>query len=93
MLVYLCLCLVSGKWILTPAFLQDSHRHGRWLDEAPYEWSPRMVAGSMDEAIEGLLKAPARWRLQIQETGLGPFIGWRAAVLVEDVQRRAVYTR
>ncbi|XP_042858733.1 uncharacterized protein LOC122244822 isoform X2 [Penaeus japonicus] len=29
--------LASGKWILQPEFVEDSHREGRWLEESQYE--------------------------------------------------------
>ena len=34
---YLCAC-VRGRWLLTPEYVHDSERAGKWLSETTYQW-------------------------------------------------------
>ena len=36
--------LMTGKWLLRPEYIQDSHTSGRWLAETEYEWSSRHLS-------------------------------------------------
>ena len=36
--------LMTGKWLLRPEYIQDSHTSGRWLGEMDYEWSSQHLS-------------------------------------------------
>ena len=83
-----------GKWVLTPAFLDESYYKGKWLKEDSYEWdsskSHLLQPGSGQDTY---LSAPRYWRIAVRHTGRGPFVGWRISLLVENQQKKAVYKR
>lgn len=78
---------------MTRQFLEESHHHGHWLDEASYEWSMKMAGNVQDPESIALLKAPSRWRQRIAEGSSKPFTGWKTAVVVENSQRKSIYKR
>eukprot|EP00117_Sycon_ciliatum_P007574 scpid99604/ scgid0205/ DNA topoisomerase 2-binding protein 1-B; DNA topoisomerase II-binding protein 1-B; Xmus101 len=43
----------SGKWVLSPAYIKESCRHGRWLEEEPYEWTVERSRRSCDVSRPG----------------------------------------
>eukprot|EP00038_Savillea_parva_P031985 m.92593 g.92593 ORF g.92593 m.92593 type:complete len:1437 (-) comp9964_c0_seq2:206-4516(-) len=66
----------AGKWILTEAYIEDSGRQGRWLDESSYEWGPDRTT-SHDSSKAALVLAPRTWRERVAKENQGAFHGWR----------------
>ena len=70
----ICLSLFlinSGRWIVTHLYIDDSYKHGRWLDELVYEWSRRnKMRAHIATEQHCLLDAPQKWRLHYQRTGI-----------------------
>ena len=84
---------VAGKWLLTVDYIHNSYKQGRWLDEDSYEWNTSKCHLVQSPDMNPILAAAKRWRQNAAKTGAGAFLGWRVAVLVENVMKKSVYKR
>ncbi len=86
--------MLLGKWILEARYVEDSYRHGRWLEEGPYEWTPEKSTQILNAAQSlELLQAPRKWRKRVEEDGQGPFIGWTVGMVFLQRAKTPVYKR
>ncbi|XP_068207098.1 DNA topoisomerase 2-binding protein 1 isoform X2 [Palaemon carinicauda] len=78
--------IASGKWLLHTAFLEDSGKAGRFVEEESYEFgnpSAKYVSAMNKDSIEYKLSLCARrWRLTLSQDRkkLGAFHGMKALV-------------
>ena len=55
---------------MTRLYVDDSFKHGRWLDERPYEWhAGNKMRAHVSSELHCLLDAPRKWRLHREKTG------------------------
>ena len=79
-----------GKPILTPSFITDSVKAGKWLKEDLYEWC-NQVSSPLDKL---LLHLPKRCKKQIrQNDGKRIFSSWKVLLHVQDRIKRSAYKR
>lgn len=95
-------CIASGKWVLHPAFIEESERHMRFLREADYEWG-NPCFGKNNVTSQQLAESAVRWREKISSSrqqceqpiidySKGAFAGMKATFWA-DSTRTAVFTR
>ncbi|XP_023674067.2 SMC5-SMC6 complex localization factor protein 1 isoform X3 [Paramormyrops kingsleyae] len=83
---FLAAC-AGGKWIVTPQYVIDSVRNGKWLPEVAYELDFISQAPEATRPIR-------MWRTRVASgTVSGAFQGWRAVLLMDDRKRREIFER
>lgn len=76
---YLAAC-ASGKWVLSPRYLQACEAANKWLRENDYQWSNSSIP---DPQTKDLYHAPSRWRTWIVTKGNNPpFYGWNVGLIM-----------
>ncbi|VDK56179.1 unnamed protein product [Anisakis simplex] len=81
--------ICSGKYIVLPDYIEDSHKAGKWLNESDFEWGAvgNLTKQSFDNPRQEMLAAAChRWRVKIELTSKRAFDGW--CVLFYCSQRR-----
>lgn len=76
-----------GKWVVTPGFVLDSVKNGSWLAEKPYEISISTCSTSSYFPVR-------QWRKKVSSGQItGAFQGWTVLLMVQESDRRAMFTR
>eukprot|EP00754_Rhynchopus_humris_P011700 Rhum_TRINITY_DN14246_c7_g1::Rhum_TRINITY_DN14246_c7_g1_i1::g.75726::m.75726 len=87
-----CIAMASGKWVVSPQWVEESGAKSAWQPEANYEWSHEMVA---DVAVRSNLSLQSR---EVERTsvlasacqhwrrgGGGAFQDWEVLLIAGDV--------
>ncbi|KAG4077548.1 hypothetical protein HA402_002975 [Bradysia odoriphaga] len=80
--------IASGRWLLCPAYIDDSFAAGRFLNEEEYEWGNPKAASKLpneiDEKTNNIARANYKWRMELklrsekENRKVGIFSGIRA---------------
>ncbi|CAI5437974.1 unnamed protein product [Caenorhabditis angaria] len=86
--------LASGKWCLTPDFIFDSQKAGKWIDEKEYEWTEEKVSKNAKIIEKQLAQRCRFWREKIDRMPInniwmksrqnGAFSDWKCVIHAED---------
>ncbi|KAJ6644278.1 DNA topoisomerase 2-binding protein 1 [Pseudolycoriella hygida] len=95
--------IAGGRWLLCPAYIEDSFKAGHFLNEEDYEWgNPRAapkLPGDLDAIASNIAKVNHKRRKELQEKSerekkpVGIFTGFRAILHIDSVEKKASYKR